>query len=85
MKEFWFAKKSVVTALIIFAIVLFLVIYQYPVLGVFDSATLTAGIPTFILYIWLVNVLYIVITAGIVVWIFRNAQEIQWKETPKEG
>ncbi|MBU7021579.1 MAG: hypothetical protein HXS41_11030 [Theionarchaea archaeon] len=85
MKDFWFAKKKTVAAMIAYGILFFLVLYEYPMLGWFDSPTLTAGIPTFVLYIWVLNVLYIVLTAAVVMWMFRNADRIQWKGAPKEG
>lgn len=85
MKNFWFAGKKAVTALIIYAIILFLVLYQYPMLGLVDAPSLTGGVPTFVLYIWIVNIFYIVVTATVVVWMFNNADRIQWKKTPEEG
>ncbi|MBU7043792.1 MAG: hypothetical protein HXS47_09400 [Theionarchaea archaeon] len=86
MKKFWFAGKVAVTLLMLYAIVLFLIIYEYPILGAVDSPTLTAGVPTFILFIWIVNTCYIIVTAIVVYWMFSNAKKIEWKATSqKEG
>jgi hypothetical protein len=48
--------------------------------------SLTGGVPTLILYIWILNTFYIICTAVIVYWMFKNAEKIQWKEkSQKEG
>jgi len=80
MKGLWIMKKSMIVGLTIYAVVLFLLLYEYPVLGYFDSATLTLGLPTFVLYIWTMNALYIVITAGVVFWIIKNSQNLEKTE-----
>lgn len=86
MKTFWYAGKKEVMLLILFAIVLFLFLYEYPILGAVDGLTLTGGVPTLILYIWILNTFYIICTAVIVYWMFKHAEKIQWKEkSQKEG
>lgn len=86
MKTFWFAGKTEVTLLMLYAIVLFLFLYEYPILGAVDGLTLTAGVPTLILYIWILNTLYIIVTGVIIYWVFTHAEKIQWKKkSQKEG
>ncbi|MBU7033087.1 MAG: hypothetical protein HXS53_11180 [Theionarchaea archaeon] len=86
MKTFWYASKGEVMFLILWGILLFLILYEYPVLGAVDGLTLTGGVPTLILYIWILNTFYIISTGVIVYWMFKHAEKIQWKKKPqKEG
>jgi len=67
-------RKSLLAGLVIYCLILFLVLYQYPLLGLVDEPKLFAGVPLFVFYIWILNLLYIVITAIIMMTVIKKQE-----------
>jgi len=72
-----FTRKHILAGLVIYCLILFLVLYQYPLLGLFDEPKLFAGVPLFVFYIWVLNLLYIVITAIIIVTVIKGQEGLR--------